>query len=157
MRVLMPLALLTTALAAAPAAQAQNPWLEERVLNIAHQGGEDEFPSNTLYAFKRSVAAGVDGAAAFLLGGGSPGDGVVAFQMPITFKLGDTTFEVTTAENVARAHAAGYAWHTWLSNDGESRATWRTLLDRCVDGVMTARPTAFERLLRSHDIPEACR
>src|ERR687893_2023322 len=44
--------------AAAPAAA--NPWLERRVLNIAHQGGEDEFPSNTLYAFKRSVKAGAD-------------------------------------------------------------------------------------------------
>ena len=30
------------------------------MLNIAHQGGEDEFPSNTLYAFKRSVKAGAD-------------------------------------------------------------------------------------------------
>ncbi len=46
--------------AAAPAAAADNPWLAARVLNIAHQGGEDEFPSNTLYAFKRSVKAGAD-------------------------------------------------------------------------------------------------
>ena len=76
--------------------------------------------------------------------------------MPITFELGGTPIDVTTAENVAKAHAAGYAWHTWLSNDGESPATWRTLLDQCVDGVMTARPTAFERMLRSHHIPEAC-
>ena len=30
------------------------------MLNIAHQGGEDEFPSNTLYAFRRSVRAGAD-------------------------------------------------------------------------------------------------
>ena len=320
MRVLLPIVALFL-LAAAPAANAQNPWLAERVLNIAHQGGEDEFPSNTLYAFKRSVKAGadmleldvgvtedgkvvvshdvtldrttngkgriaarplrrirrldaaywfakdddayrhdrprrayklrgiatgdrrppdgykrsdfrvptlsqvlrafpetpitievkgrtraeedaeyvrnaevlarllrkqdrrdlivtsfrqqavdrfhalapeigvapgVDGAAAFLLAGGSPGAGVVAFQMPITFELGGTPIAVTTAENVAKAHAAGYAWHTWLSDDGESRATWRTLLDQCVDGVMTARPTAFERVLRSHQIPEAC-
>jgi glycerophosphoryl diester phosphodiesterase len=321
MRVSLLIAPLLLALAVAPAADAQNPWLAERVLNIAHQGGEDEFPSNTLYAFKRSVKAGadmleldvgvtndgkvvvshdvtlnrttngkgriesrtlrrirrldaaywfakgddayrhdrprrayklrgiatgerkppqgyrradfrvptlaqvlkafpdtpitieikgrtqaeedaeyvenaevlarllrktdrrdlivtsfrqkavdrfhelapaigtapgVDGAAAFLLGGGSPGEGVVAFQMPITFELGDTTLQVTTAENVARAHAAGYAWHTWLSNDGESPATWRTLLDQCVDGVMTARPVAFAKVLRNHDIPEGC-
>src|SRR5262249_33561359 len=48
-------------LALAPAtASAQNPWLQKRVLNIAHQGGEDEFPSNTLYAFKKSVKAGAD-------------------------------------------------------------------------------------------------
>ena len=43
-----------------PAPRAQNPWLKKRVLNIAHQGGEDEFPSNTLYAFQRSVRAGAD-------------------------------------------------------------------------------------------------
>jgi glycerophosphoryl diester phosphodiesterase len=307
---------------AAPATAADNPWLAERVLNIAHQGGEDEFPSNTLYAFKRSVKAGadmleldvgvtkdgkvavshdttlnrttngkgriasrtlrqirrldaaywfaprgddayshdrrrsayelrgiatgkrkpprgytradfrvptlrqvmkafprtrinieikgrtkteaveeyvrnaevlaellrgssrrdlivvsfkqqavdrfhqiapaigvapgVDGAAAFLLGGGSPGDGVVAFQLPITFELGDQTLSVTNAENVAKAHGAGYAWYTWLSDDGESPATWRQLIDWCVDGVMTARPVAFEQLLRSHAAPEAC-
>ena len=41
-------------------ASAQNPWLQRRVLNIAHQGGEDEFPSNTLYAFKRAIRAGAD-------------------------------------------------------------------------------------------------
>jgi glycerophosphoryl diester phosphodiesterase len=322
MRVSLLLAPLLLTLVAAPAAEAQNPWLAERVLNIAHQGGEDEFPSNTLYAFKRSVKAGadmleldvgvtkdgkvvvshdvtldrttngkgriesrtlrqirrldaahwfakggndaysherprrayklrgiatghrspprgytrsdfrvptlaqvlkafpdtpitieikgrtkaeedaeyvenaevlarllrktgrtdlivtsfrqqavdrfhalapaigtapgVDGAAAFLLAGGSPGDGVVALQLPITYELAGTTIDVTTAENVAKAHAAGYAWHTWLSNDGESPAIWRTLLDQCVDGVMTARPTAFEQVLRNHDVPEAC-
>jgi glycerophosphoryl diester phosphodiesterase len=302
-------------------AQAQNPWLAERVLNIAHQGGEDEFPSNTLYAFKRSVKAGADmleldvgvtkdgkvvvshdttldrttngrgtieshtlaqirrldgaywfspgddayshdrkrsayklrgiatgkrkppkgytrkdfrvptlqevmrafprtpinieikgrtkaeaeaeyvrnaevlaallakskrrdlivasfqqpaidrfhelapaigvapgigGSAAYLLGGGSPGPGVVAFQLPITYVFGGQTLSVTNAENVARAHRDGYAWHTWLSNDGESPATWRQLIDWCVDGVMTARPVAFEKVLRGHPAPEAC-
>jgi glycerophosphoryl diester phosphodiesterase len=311
---------LVSALAAAlllPArAEAQNPWLGERVLNIAHQGGEDEFPSNTLYAFKRSVKAGadmleldvgatldgklvvshdttldrttngrgtieshtlkqirrldgaywfsggddayshdrrrsayklrgiatgkrkppkgytrrdfrvptlrevmkafprtpinieikgrtkaeepaeyvrnaevlagllgkterrdlivasfqqpaldrfhelapaiglapgIDGTAAWL-GGGSPGQGVVAFQLPITFE----SLSITNADNVARAHREGYAWHTWLSNDGESPAIWRRLIDWCVDGVMTARPVAFEKVLRGHPAPEAC-
>ena len=52
----LPLALLLPATAHAQS----NPWLKERVLNIAHQGGEDEFPSNTLYAFKRAVRAGAD-------------------------------------------------------------------------------------------------
>src|SRR5207247_1719995 len=37
-----------------------NPWLKRRVLNIAHQGGEDEFPSNTLYAFRKAIRAGAD-------------------------------------------------------------------------------------------------
>jgi glycerophosphoryl diester phosphodiesterase len=321
MRIALLSALIGALLIPASAAAADNPWLAKRVLNIAHQGGEDEFPSNTLYAFKRSVKAGadmleldvgvtkdgkvvvshdttldrttngrgtieshtleqirkldgaywfskgddaysherkrsayklrgiatgkrkplkgytradfrvptlqqvmrafprtpinieikgrtkaeadaeyvqnaevlagllaktkrrdlivvsfkqpavdrfhelapaidlapgIDGAAAYLLGGGSPGDGVVAFQLPITYQVGDQTLSVTNAANVARAHGDGYAWHTWLSDDGESPATWRQLIDWCVDGVMTARPVAFEKVLRGHPAPEAC-
>ena len=102
-----------------------------------------------------ALAPGIDGATAWF-GGGSPGEGVVAFQLPITYQLGAQTLAITTAENVARAHREGYAWHTWLSDDGESVATWRTLIDECVDGVMTARPVAFERLLRKHSAPPAC-
>jgi glycerophosphoryl diester phosphodiesterase len=37
-----------------------NPWLQSRVMNMAHQGGEAEVPSNTLFAFKRGVALGAD-------------------------------------------------------------------------------------------------
>jgi glycerophosphoryl diester phosphodiesterase len=38
-----------------------NPWLDERTfINMAHQGGEDEFPSNTMYAFEEALAAGAD-------------------------------------------------------------------------------------------------
>ena len=40
--------------------QAANPWLERRVLNIAHQGGEIEAPSNTLFAFKTAKEKGAD-------------------------------------------------------------------------------------------------
>lgn len=45
---------------AAPAAAAENPWLQARVMNMAHSGGENEAPSNTLYAFKRAVNLGAD-------------------------------------------------------------------------------------------------
>ena len=35
-----------------------NRWIEQKApLNIAHQGGEDEFPSNTMYAFRKAVRA----------------------------------------------------------------------------------------------------
>lgn len=37
-----------------------NPWPERRVLNIAHQGGEIEAPSNTLFAFKTAKDKGAD-------------------------------------------------------------------------------------------------
>jgi len=103
------------------------------------------------------VAPGIDGSAAFLLGGGSPGEGVVAFQLPITYVLNGTKLDVTTPGNVARAHAAGYAWHTWFGNDdADAPSTWRTLISWCVDGVMTARPRAFERTLRATPSPPGC-
>jgi glycerophosphoryl diester phosphodiesterase len=52
-------------LAASPSVSAQslseeNPWLERRVLNMAHQGGEIEAPSNTLFAFKTAREKGAD-------------------------------------------------------------------------------------------------
>jgi glycerophosphoryl diester phosphodiesterase len=58
------------ALAVAPGSPAQadtsrpassdNPWLDTRFLHIAHQGGESEAPSNTMYAYQRAVASGAD-------------------------------------------------------------------------------------------------
>ncbi|MDV6011102.1 glycerophosphodiester phosphodiesterase [Haloechinothrix sp. LS1_15] len=54
---------------AAPAAAAspqhgywfgENPWLDRQVLHIAHQGGEIEAPSNTLYAFHTALVKGAD-------------------------------------------------------------------------------------------------
>jgi glycerophosphoryl diester phosphodiesterase len=32
-----------------------NPWLQNRFLVMAHQGGEDEAPSNTMFAFKSAI------------------------------------------------------------------------------------------------------
>jgi glycerophosphoryl diester phosphodiesterase len=101
------------------------------------------------------VAPGIGGAANWLLGGKSPGDGVVAFQLPITYQLGGQTVPITTKDNVARAHTEGYAWHTWLSDDGESPAIWGSLLDMGVDGVMTAKPKEFAALLRSRGLGHA--
>lgn len=37
-----------------------NPWLERRVLHIAHQGGETEAPSNTLFALQTALEKGAD-------------------------------------------------------------------------------------------------
>ena len=54
--VLLPL----VGLAAAPAHATRNLWRQVPTWNIAHQGGEDEFPSNTLYAFRRALAAGAN-------------------------------------------------------------------------------------------------
>jgi glycerophosphoryl diester phosphodiesterase len=54
------LALLALAAAAPPAVAQDNAWLDRKVLNIAHQGGELEAPSNTLHALKTAVAKGTD-------------------------------------------------------------------------------------------------
>ena len=106
---------------------------------------------------KIDLAPGIAGTANWLLAGGSPGPGVVAFQVPITFTTGGTTLELTTAGNVAKAHSEGYAWQNWFSNeDTDAPATWRSLIDMCVDGTMTSRPVAYERVLRRHKRPAAC-
>jgi glycerophosphoryl diester phosphodiesterase len=104
-----------------------------------------------------ALAPGIDGAAAWLLGGGSPGPGVVAFQVPITFTTEGRVLDVTTPDNIARAHREGYAWQNWFSNeDRDAPATWRRLIDMCVDGTMTSRPRAFERVLSEHKRPASC-
>ena len=102
------------------------------------------------------VSPGIDGTANFLLSNGSPGENVAAFQVPITYKVGDDTLQVTTPENVKKAHDAGYAWHVWLSNDCESTQIWQRVLDACSDGIMTARPRALERMLDTYLPPASC-
>ncbi|HEV2811761.1 MAG TPA: glycerophosphodiester phosphodiesterase [Solirubrobacteraceae bacterium] len=57
-RLLLAVLTLLAVLPIAPAVAADNPWLERRVLNIAHQGGEIEAPSNTLYALKTAREKG---------------------------------------------------------------------------------------------------
>lgn len=61
--ILLSAATLTLGVGLAPTVAAempQNPWLEQRVLNMAHSDGEDEAPMNTMYAFRRAVALGSD-------------------------------------------------------------------------------------------------
>jgi glycerophosphoryl diester phosphodiesterase len=98
------------------------------------------------------VAPGINGIAAFLLAGASPGPGVVALQIPITYELNGQTLQVTTPESVLKSHRAGYAVHVWLSNDEESSHVYDRLLDMCVDGIMAARPRLLERRLRKRDV-----
>lgn len=57
--VLLLLLLLLAAFLPAPAS-AENPWLERRVLNMAHAGGEHEAPTDTLFAQKLARAAGAN-------------------------------------------------------------------------------------------------
>ena len=62
-RLLPTLALSIVALsvvASAASAAAVNPWRQSQPWNISHQGGEGEFPGNTMYAFKQSLKAGAN-------------------------------------------------------------------------------------------------
>ena len=103
------------------------------------------------------LAPGIDGAGAWLLAGSSPGEGVVAFQVPITYDLNGQIIEVTTPETVARAHADGYAWHNWFSNmDADAPSSWQILFDDCVDGIMTARPKRLEKELQNYSTAQPC-
>ena len=105
---------------------------------------------------KIDLAPAIGGFASWLTGG-SPGPGVKALEPPITYRFGSTRLDLTTAANVARAHAEGYAWQNWFSDDdSDSPATWRSLIDMCVDGTMTSRPRAYERVLRAHRRPASC-
>lgn len=56
----LPLALVAAGAPATAKAVDENPWLAQRVLNMAHSGGETEAPTNTMYAFKRAVKLGSD-------------------------------------------------------------------------------------------------
>lgn len=103
------------------------------------------------------TSPGVAGVAGWVLDGTAPPPGTVAFQLPITFKLGDTVYNVTSPENVSRAHREGYAVHTWFGDmDVDDAQTWRKLVDWCTDGIMTSRPVALQKTLRSHRAPRAC-
>jgi glycerophosphoryl diester phosphodiesterase len=105
---------------------------------------------------KIGTAPGIDGFADWLTGK-SPGNGVVAFQVPITYLFGGTLLDITTAGNVANAHRDGYAWQNWFGDDDpDAPATWRKLIDMCVDGTMTSHPRAYEKVLRAHPRPASC-
>jgi glycerophosphoryl diester phosphodiesterase len=76
-------------------------------------------------------------------------EGMVAFQVPITF----SGLQVTDADFVQRAHEHDYAVHVWLSNDVEDEATYNQLLDWNVDGIMAAWPGRLERVLCQREAP----
>ena len=103
------------------------------------------------------VAPAEDGLVNWGFRGGSPGAGVAAFQIPITYDYHGILVRPLTRERVIRAHREGYAWHTWFDDeDPDVPATWRELVRHCVDGIMTARPRALARVLRAYPSPTPC-
>jgi glycerophosphoryl diester phosphodiesterase len=102
------------------------------------------------------LAPGIDGSAEFLAGN-SPGPGVVALQVPITYLYKGIELPITTKEHVEDAHRRGFAWQNWFSDqDVDGPANWNVLVNDCVDGVMTAAPVAFERFIKTHKRPADC-
>jgi glycerophosphoryl diester phosphodiesterase len=96
------------------------------------------------------IAPGADGLVGYFLNGDPMpnADAVVAIQVPTTF--GD--IEVLTPERVLQAHRQGWAVHIWLSGNEENKRVYNDILDHCVDGIMPARPTALEEVLRRRDV-----
>jgi glycerophosphoryl diester phosphodiesterase len=127
---------------------------DDLILVSFHQPAVDRFHE---LAPRIGVAPGTSGVAGWVLDGTAPPSGTVAFQIPVTFKFGETVFNVTTAENVERAHGEGYAVHTWFSGDDvDGTETWPKLVDWCVDGIMTSHPVELARTLKSHRPPRDC-
>ena len=88
------LALLSVVKPAEAVAPDPNPWLTDRFLVMAHQGGEDEAPSSTLFAFKSAMRE--RGADSLELDVNLSSDG----QLMV---LHDDTVNRTTEENGLRA------------------------------------------------------
>lgn len=85
----------------------------------------------------------------YFLAGVKPPEGVVAFQVPVTF-MG---IQVATRAFVARAHADGYAVHVWFSGSApDDAATYNAIIDTGADGIMPAKPTLLESILDERGI-----
>ena len=108
---------------------------------------------------KIPLAPGITGSADFLLKKIRPTQGSVVFQLPVTYDypgLGLVT--VASKPFIDAAHAGGYSWHVWFGdNDPDAPATWKNLVNLCVDGIMSARPVALQRFLKANPSPAACR
>jgi len=108
---------------------------------------------------KIPLAPGIAGSVDFLLHKVRPTRGTVAFQLPVTYDYpGLGLVAVASPTFIGAAHKAGYAWHVWFGDrDPDAPATWRKLVDLCVDGIMTSRPVALHRFLKGNRSPAACR
>ncbi|GAB3623100.1 glycerophosphodiester phosphodiesterase [Mariniluteicoccus endophyticus] len=76
-------------------------------------------------------------------------DAGVAFQMPITHRLGGLEVRVLTPAMVDRAHAAGKVVHVWTIDDPE---VMHDLIDMGVDGIVTDRTDTLREVCRERGI-----
>ena len=128
LRRLAPVAGALVALIVLPAAASAvvpnpNPWLTKRFLNIAHQGGEDEAPSNTLFAFKSAMNA----------------RGADSIELDVNLSL-DGDLMVIHDDTVNRI-----TQETGLRVDGQSEVNDLTTAEvQALDGSYSFRPGAYD-------------
>ncbi len=93
-----------------------------------------------------------------------PSSQTVAFQVPNSFYVnGFWASKIANCDWISRAHGDGFAWHQWFGSgyqehpgdiddigNGLSDGGWRYLLDRRVDGIMTAKPKALLAYMKSY-------
>jgi glycerophosphoryl diester phosphodiesterase len=124
------------------------------VVTSFHQSAVDRFHE---IAPRISLAPGVEGAAVFILTGGSPGEGVETLDLPMTLESNGVAVPVASPENIKKAHDKGYAWHSWFSGaDVDDVEGWTKLIDWCADGIMTSQPVKLEKFLAAHPAPATC-
>jgi glycerophosphoryl diester phosphodiesterase len=89
------------------------------------------------------TAPGLAGVAAYFTTGIPPQGDHEAIQIPVQFE----GIRVATREFIARAHADGFAVHIFPDHEEENDDLYRELHALCVDGIMTAYPSRYERYL----------
>lgn len=95
------------------------------------------------------LSPGMGGLIDYFLTGKRPIEGTVALQVPVQY----AGIPVATREFVERAHADGYAVHVWFSGTApDDAATYDRIIDSCADGLMPAKPTVLESILRERGI-----
>ena len=137
------------------AAELKNVKRKDIIVVSFKQPAVDEFHK---LAPRIPVAPGTAGMEAFLLHGESPGDGVVALQPPITYDYPPFgRIEISNADWIAKAHAAGYAWQNWFDGpDPDTAVSWAKMVERCDDGIMSSSPKLLAAFLKKTKSPAAC-
>lgn len=92
-----------------------------------------------------------------------PSAQTVAIQVPNSYVVnGFQANNIANCDWIGRAHGDGYAWHQWFGNSdiddigtgisqgGRSDGGWKYLLDRRIDGIMTAKPKKLAAYMKTY-------
>lgn len=82
----------------------------------------------------------------------------VAFQVPVTYRIGSSHLLVAQCGFLRYARNGGYAWHSWFSDDDiDGPANWKLLMDLHADGIMTSKPAALATLMKTYKGSNMCK